>query len=175
MSKAKRLTNTDRMVAMDNRTSELLDRTRPLQTMVGMAPGSFFGSTNEDVDIFLDECDRARRYNQWENGDVVVRLAYFLEGNARYAFEAEVADRVAKHRRAVNRATNGDDDPLAVRVDALDIGPGAHHHPAPARPVRVTNALSPAHEPACREVRPLNDRLQLFLGQGWLVDEPLHR
>ena len=95
---------------MDNRTSELLDRTRPLQTMVGMAPGSFFGSTNEDVDIFLDECDKARRYNQWENGDVVVRLAYFLEGNARYAFEAEVADRVAKHRRAVNRATNGDDD-----------------------------------------------------------------
>jgi hypothetical protein len=97
--------------------------------MIGMAPGSFFGSTNEDVNIFLSECEKARRYNKWTGSDAVVRLAYFLEGNARYAFEAEVADRVAQRRRAVLRAVGvlaDDDEGITTSDDDVSLStPGS--------------------------------------------------
>ena len=35
------------------------------------------------------------KYNQWSRSKAVVRLAYFLKGNARHTFEAGVEDRRA--------------------------------------------------------------------------------
>ena len=86
---------------------DVLDRTRPLSTMIGMAPITFYGTATEDVNIFITECEKARRYNDWQGSEAVERLAYFLEGNARYAFEAEVADRAARLR--ATSAPEGDD------------------------------------------------------------------
>ena len=124
-----RPTLTDKFRGVEDKMSHVLDRTRPLSTMIGMAPGSFFGSTNEDVNIFLSECEKARRYNKWTGSDAVVRLAYFLEGNARYAFEAEVADRVAQRRRAVLRAVGvlaDDDDGITTSDDDVSLStPGS--------------------------------------------------
>ena len=80
--------------------TDLVERTRPLSTIVGMAPISFHGTAAEDVNVFITECDKARRYNKWPGRESVVRLAYYLDGNARYAFEAEVTDRADRLRQA---------------------------------------------------------------------------
>ena len=116
MSKSKvRLTNgqvVSRMDLVQSSMDTVLNRTKPLSTMIGMAPCSFFGTATEDVNVFISEADKARRYNQWK-GDVVMRLAYFLEGNARHAFEAEVEDRRA---RRAKKASGVDDDERLMRL-----------------------------------------------------------
>ena len=79
---------------MDN---NVLDKTRTWTSIVGMAPNSFYGTATEDVNVFVDEARRAATHNKWGNGsEAVCRLAYFLQGNAQYAFDAEVLDRVAR-------------------------------------------------------------------------------
>ena len=117
MSKSKvRLTNgqvVSRMDLVQSSMDTVLNRTKPLSTMIGMAPCSFFGTATEDVNVFISEADKARRYNQWKGTDVVMRLAYFLEGNARHAFEAEVEDRRA---RRAKKASGVDDDERLMRL-----------------------------------------------------------
>ena len=100
----------ERIKGVQSTVHDVLNRTKPLQTMIGMAPCSFFGTVNEDVNIFISEADKARRYNEWLGTAAVQRLAYFLEGNARCAFEAEVADRRAQQIRALKEATDFGDE-----------------------------------------------------------------
>ena len=81
--------------------------TRTFTSIIGMAPNPFYGTATEDVNVFVDEARRASTHNKWGNGSAAVcRLAYFLQGNAQYAFDAEVMDRVARKesdRRARQR------------------------------------------------------------------------
>ena len=100
----------ERIKGVQSTVHDVLNRTKPLQTMIGMAPCSFFGTINEDVNIFISEADKARRYNEWLGKAAVQRLAYFLEGNARCAFEAEVADRRAQQIRALKAKTDFGDE-----------------------------------------------------------------
>ena len=126
---------------------DVLDRTRPLSTMIGMAPCSFYGSATEDVNIFIAEADKARRYNQWTGAEAVVRLAYFLEGNARYAFDAEVADRLA---RLKTLTTNADVVNWALGARGAGDGGAAGAYPTPTvgRRATTTNESAAAAAPA---------------------------
>lgn len=116
---------------MTKTLGDVLDRTKPLAAMVGMAPCSFFGSATEDVNIFIQEASSAKRYNRWAGSEAVVRLAYFLEGNARHAFEAEVADRRERRRlkagiisgtTAAGKASVDDDVNYGGKVPLSDAG-----------------------------------------------------
>ena len=82
------------------KVDKMLDKAKPWSSIIGMAPCLYYGTSTEDVNIFIDEAERASRHNQWGTGaEAVVRLAYFLEGNAKHAFDAEVADRTARRKR----------------------------------------------------------------------------
>ena len=97
----------------------VMDKTRPWSTIVGMAPCLYYGTANEDVNIFIDEAERASRHNQWGTGsEAVVRLAYFLEGNAKHAFDAEVSDRTARRQKEESLLKGANDDVKKPTKDA---------------------------------------------------------
>ena len=99
MSRSKR-TSKD-LTGLHLKVDQMIDKaTKPYSSIIGMAPCLYYGTATEDVNIFIDEAERASRHNQWGNGpEAVVRLAYFLEGNAKHAFDAEVADRTARRKQ----------------------------------------------------------------------------
>ena len=144
---------------------DVLDRTRPLSTMIGMAPISFYGTATEDVNVFIVECEKARRYNKWTKTEAVVRLAYFLDGNARYAFEAEVSDRAARKRAAAKAGTS--DVPLVgsksagaasatTNVDDVD-GAGAHGGLPAGAKVEADEGGTPCGLPTAGTSAPTNN------------------
>ena len=118
-------------------SKEQTKMTRTFTSIIGMAPNPFYGTATEDVNVFVDEARRASTHNKWGNGSAAVcRLAYFLQGNAQYAFDAEVMDRVARKesdRRARQRrsalgvaasaaigATDNEDDLVIERAAARE-------------------------------------------------------
>ena len=111
----------------------VLNRTKPLSTMIGMAPCSFFGTATEDVNVFISEADKARRYNQWKGPEVVGRLAYFLEGYARHAFEAEVEDRQARRAKSAagepSPSPGGDDASAGITKPFVKVEVGGTSAP----------------------------------------------
>ena len=135
---------------MQSTVIDVRDRTKPLSTMVGMAPCTFFGTATEDVDIFISEAEKARRYNQWNNKKAVERLAYFLEGNARHAFEAEVEDRRARRALDLRKRTgggdgDGDDDVRALSSDGAGGASATEGYSGPSVKVETAGTSSPVN------------------------------
>ena len=69
--------------------------TRPVSNIVmGMAPMPFLGEEGEDVERFIAEAKRCLAHNRVPAPDQVGQIGFFLEGNAREMYDAEVSDRV---------------------------------------------------------------------------------
>ena len=68
---------------------------RPVSNIVmGMAPMPFLGEEGEDVERFIAEAKRCLAHNRVPAADQVGQIGFFLEGNAREMYDAEVSDRV---------------------------------------------------------------------------------
>ena len=102
---------------VSTKVDNVLERTKPWSAIIGMSPRYYYGTATEDVNVFIDEAQRAARHNQWGIGaEAVVRLAYFLEGNAKYAFDAEVSDRVSKDALTTSTKTQNTTDTKTSEV-----------------------------------------------------------
>ena len=54
----------------------------------------FLGEEGEDVERFISEAKRCLAHNRVPASDQVGQIGFFLEGNAREMYDAEVSDRV---------------------------------------------------------------------------------
>ena len=68
---------------------------RAISLAIGMQPGLFTGDPSEDPHRFLRECRRCITYNKVQDDEAVGQMSYFLEGDAREAYDAEVDDRLS--------------------------------------------------------------------------------
>ena len=68
---------------------------RAISLAIGMQPGLFTGDPAEDPHRFLRECRRCITYNKVQDDEAVGQMSYFLEGDAREAYDAEVDDRLS--------------------------------------------------------------------------------
>ena len=71
---------------------------RPLSMVSGVTPPYFSGdASGMDVETFIYELRNCAHANDWSDGQTVLQLAHYLDGNAGYAFRNAVTNKVRKH------------------------------------------------------------------------------
>lgn len=68
----------------------------PFSVMTGVQPTPYYGSGVDDVENFIESCERCTQANAYPVKRIVANLSYYLQGNAQAAFKAEVRARMEK-------------------------------------------------------------------------------